>query len=324
MAMIPCPKCGESISEQSKFCIHCGSKFVKDVCPTCGTEIEKNAKFCANCGSQIGEAKPAPVQKVETKTEQKEEGQEVPGPFEIVEGWKQSSAFARFLCSGWFTFVDILSMFIIFGSFFFALIFGIISVVELEMKILAYVAGVIFAGSCVLFLLFIFLKSELIPWYFRFSISSWIEKQGYAPLAIARKISKISRQEDIRSPKKTNSINSYLLHPYVSIDAAFMVAVRGGKKQGIVSLILSAAFMYLSMFFVSLLEFMVISKTCLAVGAEASSNPFMPVLNLYLSFLLNPFFWAEVFLFVAYTIPHKIINSKREKSKSAWLSSVYQ
>ena len=319
MAMIPCPKCGESISEQSKFCIHCGAKFVKDVCPACGAEIEENAKFCANCGNQIEKAKPAPVQKVERKTEQKEETQEIPGPFEIVEGWKQSSAFARFLCGGLFTFIDILFTMIIVIFALFGVAFGLFSVMVLKEEMLIYVCSFILALSLVGLIVRVLLNGELIPFYFRFSISRWIQKQGYDPLAIAKKISKLSRQEDIRSPKATTSMSTYVLHPYVSVDAAFMVAVREGKTQAIISIIISVISNCASMFFLALLSFFAFSGLLLNVAA-GETDIFMPFI---LSLLTNPLLWIEIVIWISFIIPTAIINSKREKRKGVWLSSVY-
>ena len=44
MAMIPCPDCGQEISDKAKKCIHCGKVLIEEVKPQ---------KFCAECGKEI-------------------------------------------------------------------------------------------------------------------------------------------------------------------------------------------------------------------------------------------------------------------------------
>lgn len=57
MAMIPCPNCGEQISEKAKKCVHCGYEFPEQktvlICPECGLEIEDNMTTCPKCGCPI-------------------------------------------------------------------------------------------------------------------------------------------------------------------------------------------------------------------------------------------------------------------------------
>lgn len=55
MAMIPCPGCGEMISDKSPKCIHCGYEFApqKKVCPECGAEAEVTASVCPKCGCPL-------------------------------------------------------------------------------------------------------------------------------------------------------------------------------------------------------------------------------------------------------------------------------
>lgn len=55
MAMIPCPSCGEMISDKSSKCIHCGYEFKPQhqTCPECGTEINIGATVCPKCGCPL-------------------------------------------------------------------------------------------------------------------------------------------------------------------------------------------------------------------------------------------------------------------------------
>lgn len=55
-----CLNCGESVSENDKFCMHCGSDIEAQkqqmaenqvkTCPTCANQVDVNDKFCAKCG----------------------------------------------------------------------------------------------------------------------------------------------------------------------------------------------------------------------------------------------------------------------------------
>ena len=55
MAMIPCPGCGEMISDKSPKCIHCGYELTPQIrtCPECGTELEQTATVCPKCGCPL-------------------------------------------------------------------------------------------------------------------------------------------------------------------------------------------------------------------------------------------------------------------------------
>ena len=60
MALIPCPHCGEMISDRAKACVHCGAKLddepKKIICIECGAEIEKGQSICPKCGCPVDES----------------------------------------------------------------------------------------------------------------------------------------------------------------------------------------------------------------------------------------------------------------------------
>ncbi len=61
---IKCPKCGNTVPNNAKFCLECGTKieFLNDneiVCPSCG-EKTTNGKFCMNCGTPLSTKCPNP------------------------------------------------------------------------------------------------------------------------------------------------------------------------------------------------------------------------------------------------------------------------
>lgn len=48
-----CRKCGNVISESSKFCSMCGTPVSKErFCATCGQKLSPDARFCTNCGTE--------------------------------------------------------------------------------------------------------------------------------------------------------------------------------------------------------------------------------------------------------------------------------
>ena len=49
---INCPNCGTENSEGSKFCIGCGADLQGSVCE-CGTKLQAGAKFCPTCGKKV-------------------------------------------------------------------------------------------------------------------------------------------------------------------------------------------------------------------------------------------------------------------------------
>ncbi|MCQ2800311.1 MAG: SPFH domain-containing protein [Bacilli bacterium] len=49
---IDCPKCGASISSNSKFCPECGAKILTE-CPKCGAKVTPRQKFCPECGEKL-------------------------------------------------------------------------------------------------------------------------------------------------------------------------------------------------------------------------------------------------------------------------------
>lgn len=67
----PCPKCGKSVSADSRYCKYCAFDFgdankatftvevgADQFCPGCGEGLGENAVFCANCGDPISKYRP--------------------------------------------------------------------------------------------------------------------------------------------------------------------------------------------------------------------------------------------------------------------------
>lgn len=48
-----CPKCGEGLEADVKFCPHCGAKAAEFTCNKCGAAIPPDAKFCPVCGNDV-------------------------------------------------------------------------------------------------------------------------------------------------------------------------------------------------------------------------------------------------------------------------------
>ena len=77
MAMIPCPDCGQEISDKAKKCIHCGKVLIEEVkphkfCAECGKEIDITAEECPFCGCPVEPEKPeSPAVAEITKTVKK-------------------------------------------------------------------------------------------------------------------------------------------------------------------------------------------------------------------------------------------------------------
>lgn len=51
---VKCPKCGNAVSDNAKFCPECGEKMTVETvkCFSCGKEIQKGVKFCPECGAK--------------------------------------------------------------------------------------------------------------------------------------------------------------------------------------------------------------------------------------------------------------------------------
>ena len=47
-----CPKCGKK-TPKGKFCMECGAR-LQNTCPNCGKEVPQGAKFCLECGQKLG------------------------------------------------------------------------------------------------------------------------------------------------------------------------------------------------------------------------------------------------------------------------------
>ena len=65
MALIKCPNCGNSISDQSTNCIYCNYKI--KVCPECGNTINEECDICPKCGFPIGSQSPNNKSSVSTQ-----------------------------------------------------------------------------------------------------------------------------------------------------------------------------------------------------------------------------------------------------------------
>ena len=55
-AMKPCPKCGNAVPANSKFCPNCGAQ-MGVACPKCGAMVPDGSKFCPSCGQPLGARK---------------------------------------------------------------------------------------------------------------------------------------------------------------------------------------------------------------------------------------------------------------------------
>ncbi|MBN2515729.1 MAG: SPFH domain-containing protein [Deltaproteobacteria bacterium] len=57
---LTCPDCGHPVSQDAKFCPHCGhQQLVFDQCSGCGKNLPPNAQFCPRCGIPVSR-KPIP------------------------------------------------------------------------------------------------------------------------------------------------------------------------------------------------------------------------------------------------------------------------
>ena len=53
MALIQCPKCNQSISDQAVKCIHCGEIILENTCKECGNKFPADLAECPNCGFPV-------------------------------------------------------------------------------------------------------------------------------------------------------------------------------------------------------------------------------------------------------------------------------
>lgn len=78
--IIPCPNCGEELSNESSFCSKCGTNVKSYIeeqksktsntpkCPNCQTEISEEMDFCTECGYSLKEN----IQRSENEIEQQD------------------------------------------------------------------------------------------------------------------------------------------------------------------------------------------------------------------------------------------------------------
>lgn len=73
MAMVPCPACGEMISDKAQKCVHCGHEFIpkKKICSECSAEIKESDAVCPKCGCPIASANDLPVEVTASKKDKK-------------------------------------------------------------------------------------------------------------------------------------------------------------------------------------------------------------------------------------------------------------
>ena len=92
--MIKCPKCGNELTEGTKFCTGCGAnikELTEDisnsaaVCSVCGAKLKPNAKFCTSCGTPVETQEKQTVTEMQTEVPQAESKEEVLKPEEKTE-----------------------------------------------------------------------------------------------------------------------------------------------------------------------------------------------------------------------------------------------
>ena len=51
---LACPECGHVANPEDKFCLNCGHKLIKELyCPQCGGKVVEGQKFCSECGNPL-------------------------------------------------------------------------------------------------------------------------------------------------------------------------------------------------------------------------------------------------------------------------------
>ena len=51
--MASCPKCGNSLPADSKFCNKCGYAFSEEICSKCGASNPPDSVYCRKCGFEL-------------------------------------------------------------------------------------------------------------------------------------------------------------------------------------------------------------------------------------------------------------------------------
>ncbi len=79
--MRTCHKCGQELTDRSKFCPGCGEAVPKlesetELCPVCGAERRAGSKFCKHCGTSF--AFDSEVLSAQTENHGAEETSELP------------------------------------------------------------------------------------------------------------------------------------------------------------------------------------------------------------------------------------------------------
>jgi len=113
MAIINCPECKEKISSTSNQCIHCGAKF--RICNECGKTFTGEPRFCTECGYVFEKYKnehtnnqssfildimpPVMFEKEKYKRSNEHFSPSVDTAGQVVEKWKNSNGFRKFLNS---------------------------------------------------------------------------------------------------------------------------------------------------------------------------------------------------------------------------------
>lgn len=320
MAIKPCPKCGESISDQSKKCVYCGEKVY--TCPECGEFILASNECCPKCGNPIPEEATAEkVIEAPKQPEQKFDSKE------LLTEWKNSSKFAKFSLSVW---RPIQIVFTILWTVAIVIVF-IVCCVTIFSNINSSERAVFMARGFKLLLSWLIITSivflvfnicsTLLGNYFRImDLSNWIKTKGYDPhLLTKHALDEITIEGFLSTNKKlaNRTINWFKIPSHVIAEAAYLVAQPEAKTAyrnkiivscvlGPINLLGSIAFYCI---FTPLFDSFVLVEQGYTVNIDSIKN--------------NAIVWFIVFL-VAELIPlivNSVLDKKYKDQKQLW---VYQ